>query len=302
MTGKALTPMNRIALIGSASGLGAPNRATEKGPDLLQHNGLAQLLQAHHLDTYWSQILRPLKNGEDNMILPQLVPQLESLAETVKEAILSNEFPVVIGGDHTMAVGNISGVVEAYNAQQNFGLIWIDAHMDAHTPQTSHSHNYHGMPVAALLGYGDPKLSNLVSPGPKLKPEHVVLIGPRSYEPEEEQFLKELGVKIFYGDEVRRRGIQPILQEAINIVTKNTKGFGISIDLDAFDPNDAPGVGTPAPDGIKTQDFLPFIGRLHEHPQFKFLEIAEFNPDLDRDQKTEKLIQSLLLQLLPRTE
>jgi arginase len=300
MTGKALSAMNRIALIGSASGLGASNHATEKGPDYLKQNGLTEMLQDHHFDTYWSEILRPMTIDQGETVLPQLVPQLEQLSKIVRDTIFAHEFPVVIGGDHAMAVGNISGVVEAYNAQQNFGLIWVDAHMDAHTPQTSHSHNYHGMPVAALLGFGDPKLTDLIFPGPKIKPEHLVLIGPRSFEREEEQLLKDLRVKIFYGEDVAKRGMQSIFQEAIAIVNKDTQGFGVSIDLDAFDPTEAPGVGTPSPHGIQVNDFLPFVRSIREHPQFKFLEIAEFNPDLDRDRKTEKIIQNLLLQLLPR--
>lgn len=308
MPSTALTKMNRIALIGSASGWGAPNHTTEKGPDVLCHNNLVEVLQQNNHDAYWASLVHPLKSAQESQsvqgdaVLPFLIPHLEHLAQAVTDAISAQAFPVVIGGDHSMAVGSIGGVVEAYNAQQNFGLIWIDAHMDAHTPQTSPSHAYHGMPLAALLGFGNPQLTNLVFPGPKLNPNHVVLIGPRSYEKEEEQLLKDLHVKIFYGDEVRKRGLRTIIEEAIEIVTNNTHGFGLSIDLDAFDPIEAPGVGTPEPNGMKAHELLPYLSYIREHPQFKLLEITEFNPDLDQDRKTEKLIHHLLLELLPGTE
>lgn len=308
MTEKALALMNRVALIGSACGWGAQNRMTERGPDFLRKNGLIDVLQQNHQEAYWETILHPLKMAkESNLpqgeeVLQLLIPHLEQLAQAVSKAIFTHDFPVVIGGDHSMAVGDIGGVVEAYNAQQNFGLIWIDAHMDAHIPQTSPSHAYHGMPLAVLLGYGDPLLTNLIFPGPKLKPEHVVVIGPRSYEREEEKLLKDLQVRIFYDDELKKRGLSSILQEAIEIVTKDTQGFALSIDLDAFDPTEAPGVGTPAPNGIKSDELFPYLSYIREHPQFKFLEIAEFNPDLDQNHKTEKIIQRLLLQLLPRIE
>lgn len=306
MTGTAAATINRFALIGSASGWGAYVRTTEKGPDFLQNFGLMQRLQVNHLDAYWAAMVYPLKNSREISLpygestLAMILPQIASLSQAVINAVYANEFPVVIGGDHVMAVGSVSGIVKALNAQQRFGLIWIDAHMDAHTPETTPSHAYHGMPLAALLGYGIKDLTDLISPGPKLRPENVVLIGVRSYEEEEAKLLQDLNVKVFFSEDVKQRGFQPILEEALTIATHNTIGFGVSIDLDAFDPSEAPGVGSPALNGLKSAEVLPFLSYIRKHPLFRMLEIAEFNPDLDHDHLTVNLIQQLLKQLLPQ--
>jgi arginase len=204
----------------------------------------------------------------------------------------------VIGGDHSCAMGTWSGVYRALNNYGEVGLIWVDAHMDAHTPETSHSGALHGMPLAALLGYGDPQFTDIGTPGRKLLPENVCLVGVRSYEPEEAALLHELGVKVFYMDEIQQRGLNAVMQDARTIVTQNTVGFGITIDLDALDPADAPGVGSPVPGGLRGSQLIEALEPLKDSMQLLGVEIVEFNPRRDTNQQTAKLAEALLLATL----
>jgi arginase len=174
--------------------------------------------------------------------------------------------------------------------------------MDAHTRETSPSQAYHGMPLAALLGYGDDALIHLLEQGSVLSPHHVCLIGVRSFEEGEAALLKRLGVRIYFMEEVKSRGFKTVLQEALQRVKQETQGFGLSIDLDGFDPEEIPGVGSPEPDGLKVEDVLPALSLIQNDPAFKALEIVEFNPDRDKGGKTLLFMRDLLLNLLPSVE
>ena len=174
------------------------------------------------------------------------------------------------------------------------GLIWFDAHMDSHTHETTPSHNIHGMPLAALLGQGVPQLTHILTTQAKLLPQNIVLIGARSYEDEEHALLQRLKVRIFYMEEILQRGIGPVLSEAIDHVTKNTAGFGISIDIDGIDPIDAPGVGVPEADGVNAAEFLNSLELIRNHPAFLAAEIVELNPSLDIEGKTVKLAADMI--------
>ncbi|MGH8507495.1 MAG: arginase, partial [Gammaproteobacteria bacterium] len=196
----------------------------------------------------------------------------------------------VIGGDHSCAIASWSAAASALRGP--LGLVWIDAHMDSHTPATSPSGALHGMPLAILLGFGPPELTDLLYPGAKLRPENVCLVGVRSYEPEEAELLHCLGVRVITMDEVRARGLMRSLGEAFAIVSCGTAVVGLSIDLDAIDPEDAPGVGTPARNGLRGLALVEGLRRLA--PQPVLVEIAEFNPLHDRKNKTARLVIDLL--------
>lgn len=292
--------------VGSASGWGAQVRETEAGPIVMQGRNLTDILQEQHISSHWSAMIHPHKKASEidippgEQTLPLIVPHLEALAQSVEDLMNKGEFPCAIGGDHVMGVGTFSGAIKALDAQQNFGLIWVDAHMDSHTPETSPSNAYHGMPVASLLGYGERQLANLALPGAKIRPQDLVLIGIRTFEPAEEALLKKLNVKIFYCDEVLERGFEVVIQEALEHVSKNTKAFGMSIDLDGFDPQYAPGVGSPEANGMVPNDVLPHLHYVRDHPTFAALEITELNPDRDQNNQTAELVEDLLLELLPR--
>ena len=217
-----------------------------------------------------------------------------------------NKFPIVIGGDHSIAVGTWSGATKSLNAQENFGLIWVDAHMDAHTPYTRHEGkwggHFHGQPLACLLGEGEQELVSITSENAKLNPKHICLIGIRSYEPGEREFLESKGVKIFYIEDVMERGLKAVFAEAVAIASTNTSGFGMTIDMDGFEPIDAPGVGTPESNGIKAKKFLKVVNGLINNPKFKALEFAEYNPHRDKNKKTANLIINIINSIFTKTD
>ncbi len=231
-------------------------------------------------------------------VIARIADFCRSLADEVGQVSVAAEFPVVIGGDHSVAVGTWSGVARAIG--QPIGLLWIDAHLDSHTPETTYSGAVHGMPLACLLGRGDKRLLNIGLQGAQVEAHHTVLLGPRSYEPEEMDFLRRMGVRIIESDEIERRGFVDCLDEAINIVAGAQAGFGLTLDLDAIDPCLAPGVGSPEPDGLPVGDVLMAIRRVAKMAALRALEIVEYNPDRDRDGRTAHLIAALIRAVLPR--
>ncbi|OGT43841.1 MAG: hypothetical protein A3F13_05550 [Gammaproteobacteria bacterium RIFCSPHIGHO2_12_FULL_40_19] len=275
-----------------AFGNGSSNFDCEKGPDVLK-----KAIEKTELakQCHWLPTLSVSHHKQQAEAKPDILKLSEKLANLTRQSTLNNHFFVTLGGDHTAAIGSWSG---AANAVENLGLIWFDAHMDSHTPETSPSQNIHGMPLATLLGHGESDFVKIMTEHPKLKPENVVLIGVRSYESGEAALLKKLGVSIFYMDDIKKFGMHKVIQESIAIATRNTDAFGISIDLDGFDPEDAPGVGTPAPDGVNADAFLAEFSQITEHPLLIGADIVEFNPALDRDHKTEKLAVNLFRQLV----
>ncbi|MFQ5937375.1 MAG: arginase, partial [Acidiferrobacterales bacterium] len=197
------------------------------------------------------------------------------------------------GGDHSCAIGTWTGVTGALASSGSVGLIWLDAHMDSHTPETSPSGAVHGMPLACLLGFGPIPLVRLGGFSPKLLPEDVCVVGVRSFEPVEATLLTELGVRVFDMDEVDRRGLSTVLDEAQSHVQRHTAAYGITIDIDVIDPGDAPGVGTPEPGGIGGKDLSAALRELTEQSAPVGVELAEYNPDKDVNGMTADLICEL---------
>lgn len=281
-----------IDIIGAASGLGAPDKGCALGPEVLNQIGLAETLRKHGISTTWQEILRrpvSTRNSVDFLVLRDFCTDL---LDCVLASLRGGHQFVVIGGDHSCAIGTWSAASWAIRDQGSLGLIWIDAHMDSHTPATSPSGAAHGMPLACLLGYGAPELTQLVDP--KLKPNQVCLIGVRSYEEEEAHLLKQLGVRVIFMEEVQTHGLAWAMQEALEIACKETAGYGLSLDLDAIDPKAAPGVGTPAPEGLQGQELVACMGLLTHRRGFLGLEIAEYNPLHDQDNRTARLVCDLV--------
>jgi arginase len=200
----------------------------------------------------------------------------------------------VLGGDHSCAIGTWSGVHEAISAKGDLGLIWVDAHMDSHTPETSPSGRVHGMPLAVLLGHGDTSLTSILNSSPKIKPENLCLIGIRSYEPGEAALLEKLKIRIYFMEEVRQRGFVAVLQEAVAHVKQHTHAYGLTIDLDSLDPHEAPGVDVPEENGIHVAELYQGLQSIIQDPQLIATEITEFDPTHDQEQKTEKIIACCL--------
>jgi arginase len=199
----------------------------------------------------------------------------------------------VIGGDHSCAVGTWSGAANAL-AKGRLGLVWYDAHMDAHTPATSPSGRLHGMPVAMLLGHGPDALTEIARRRPALAPANLCIVGVRSYEEGERALLARLGVRVIYMDEVRARGLAWATGEALAVARNGTAGFGVSIDLDAIDPGEAPGVGSPVARGFAARDLAAALEAVRNLPDLVGIEIAEYNPTLDRDGQTALVARALL--------
>ncbi|MFH0342560.1 MAG: arginase [Chromatiales bacterium] len=279
-----------LRVIGAASGIGAADSGCGLGPDALRQYGLSSQLRDHGLKTVWAALVRrpSLRAGTES--IKEIKAYCEELAAAVGHALHSGRRVAVIGGDHSCAIASWSAAASAL--RRSMGLVWIDAHMDSHTPATSPSGALHGMPLAILLGVGPPELTDLLYPGAKLRPENVCLVGVRSYEPEEAELLHRLGVRVITMDEVRARGLMRSLRDAFAIASRGTAAVGLSIDLDAVDPMDAPGVGTPAPNGLRGLDLVESLRRLA--PQPVLAEIAEFNPLHDREDKTARLVIDLL--------
>lgn len=287
-----------LSLIAYASGIAANDVGCAEGPLQLQNNSLEQKLSKHHLPNHWQAILKP-RSGDKSDCLQRVVELNTELAAITYDLIQQHQPFAVLGGDHSCAIGTWSGVAAALAQQQNgeLGLIWIDAHMDSHTFETTATGNIHGMPLATLLGYGDTSLTQIAIPRPKINPKQLVLIGTRSFEREEEKLLQRLGVRIYTMQAIVERGLNTVFSEAIAYIKENSSGFGISLDLDAIDPFDAPGVGVPEANGISGKDLCQVLIQLRQESQLIGVEVVEYNPYHDKNQKTERLIQEILLSI-----
>ena len=285
---------NKISVIGVASCYGAKDMRCADAPIVFQKLADTPLFKESENITWVKNIYPdhiPTSNSDKISVISEVCKQL---ARHTNHTIRNQESFVVIGGDHSCAIGTWSGAYSALQMHGDIGLIWIDAHMDSHTMATSPTNAIHGMPLACLLGYGDKLLTGIESSANKLKPSNVCLIGIRSYEKEEEEFLKKLGVKIFYIEDVEKLGIYEVLKQAKIVVSQNTVAYGMSIDLDGIDPNDAPGVGSPEKNGLNAEALINALKKLDFNDEFIGLEIAELNSERDLDDKTAKLAIQLI--------
>jgi len=280
-----------MKLIGYASGIAANNIDCALGPWYLYYH--QHLFHQLGFQVEWEAMIEATTTEHGMDVMPSVIQIITELGLAVMSCSKNNEPFCVFGGDHSCAMGTWSAVAHANRHRGDIGLLWIDAHMDCHTPNTSKTQNIHGMPLAHLLGEGNPELVNLFDNKPAVRPENVCLIGIRSYQPEEKAVLERLGVTVFYMDDIHQYGIKNILEKAYAIVNQSTCGVGISIDLDAIDPSDAPGVSCPAVRGISGSDLVSGLENLVLNQNFLGLEIAEYNPIRDIDNKTTQLIMDL---------
>ena len=284
-----------IRILGAACGRGAPDPRCALGPEALRAAGVVERLSEGRRAVAWDETLE----CADPALTPlQAVAELcPRLAQKTSSAIGDGAFPLVLSGDHSCAVGIWSGVSLALRPSGDLGLLWIDAHLDSHTPETSHTGMVHGMPLAALLGYGEASLTGCAAEGAKLLARNVCIVGVRSFEAEERRFLSELGVRIFYMEEVRRRGYAAVLHDALELVQAQTAAFGISFDLDVIDPIEAPGVGTPAPKGVGADTLRKAMEGLGGDPKLAAFELSEYNPARDIDARSARVAIDLLVDL-----
>lgn len=281
-----------VKLIGYADGSAANNVDTALAPWYLRYHD--ELFKILPFSVHWSEIFANFSVRRKLDALADVTALNLQLAQHVAASIEQQEKFCVIGGDHSCAIGTWSGVAHAHRQQGDIGLIWIDAHLDSHTPKTSLTQNIHGMPVSHLLGTGHTVLLSLLDKEPKLKPQNICFIGIRSYEAAELDFVKNLGVKIIFMPEILERGMTAVFADALAHVAQATVGVGISIDLDAIDPSDAPGVGYREANGIKASELLTTLANFPINTPFLGLEITEYNPIRDEKQKTAKLLVELI--------
>lgn len=277
-----------INLIGVAYGQGAGDPGCADGPRVLADS---RYLNDLTLPFRWTHQFQEADSTRNLGAMTTIAKLNWQVAEAISQLASQSQLFVTIGGDQSCSLGTWSG---AASATERLGLIWIDAHMDAHTTATTPSGNIHGMPLAALLGYGDSSITQILTPTTKLNPEDIVLIGIRSYEPEEQALLETLGVRIYYMPEVQERGIEAVMNEAQDLVTRYTSAYGVSIDLDGLDPNDTPGVGTPVENGISAQALCEVLATQAGDERLIGAEIVEFNPHQDQEHKTEQWIIRLI--------
>jgi arginase len=289
-----------IAAVEVALGAGAKDPGCRDGPAGFRQHVEAEL-RGRGVTLAWHH----MPNNLHDMSAPPLdvvASTARWTARVIRKLAANGDRFLVVGGDHSCAIGTWSGVADALRPSGALGLIWIDAHMDMHVPDTSHSGAINGMPVAALLGYGAPQLTSVAQSGAAIDPRHLCLIGARSFEPEEVVFAQRRGVRVIDMPEVHRRGLKAVLAEAHAIATNGTIGYGVSLDLDAFDPHEAPGVGTPAQRGIHAADFLAPWSALIGDAGCVGIEIVEYNPARDRAARTARLMQDLVLAWARRLE
>jgi arginase len=284
--------LRRVTAVEVPCGAGALDDGTKEGAAEFRRLGDPDL-RARGIDVRWRR--SPNELGPAHLLPLEAVSRAARWTAGETRALTrSGDSFVVIGGDHSCAIGTWSGVADALRPSGPLGLIWIDAHMDMHVPQTTHSGAINGMPVASLLGYGPRELTSIAETGPALRAQSLCLIGARSFEAEEVEFSRRHGVRVIGMEEVHQRGIEAVWAEARTIATNGTAAFGVSLDLDVFDPADAPAVGTPEPGGLSASAFLQVWGKLIRDPKRIGLEIVEYNPLRDRGGRTLRLMTDLI--------
>ena len=287
-------PIPRVEILSAASGDGAPDPRCADAPAALRAAGLLPRLRAAGIDAAWGKIVQPTA-ASARTPLTAVAQVCRDLARHAGAAVKRGSLPLVLGGDHSCAIGTWKGIAQAMPGP--LGLIWIDAHMDAHTPETTESGRLHGMPLACVLGYGEASLTGIAG-GATVAPQHVCIVGVRSYEKGEAALLQRLGVRIFPMREIKDRGLDTVLDEALKIAGVGTAGYGISVDLDAIDPLEAPGVGSPVRGGLGAAELINALEKHTGDAALRGLEIVEYNPHLDRNAQTIALVPAIAEALL----
>lgn len=290
----------KIRLIGVPVDLGAGRRGVDMGPSAVRYAHIADRLRrlGHEVEDS-GDIVVPIPETQaiaDPRLkyLPEIVAFSTIQADAVEQALTAGFYPLVIGGDHSIALGTLWGVTRV---KQRIGVIWFDAHGDFNTHETSPSGNIHGMSFAASLGIGARELCENPKPGSRIRPQHCVLIGARNLDPGERRLLTEAGVHVYTMHEVDKYGMKEVIGHALRHVG-GTDGVHVSFDVDVVDPQEAPGVGTPEPGGITYREAHLALELLAEAKVITSLEMAEVNPILDERNRTAELAADLLCSAL----
>lgn len=297
--------MRDIAIIGVPLDLGAGRRGVDMGPSAIRYAGLRERIAAlgyrvrdlGNLAVPLAEQIEPPAADEPLRYLQPIVGVVRDLAQQVRDVISSNTLPIILGGDHSLSIGSVAGV--AHN--RRIGVIWLDAHGDYNTPETTPSGNIHGMGLAVLTGRGHPMLTGLIGRAPVIRPGDAALVGVRNLDDGERELLRTSGVHVFTMHDIDRRGMAAVMEEAILHVSASTSGFHLSFDLDVLDPHEAPGVGTPVLGGITYREAHLAMELVAASGRLISLDLVEVNPILDTRNMTALLAVEFALSALGKT-
>jgi arginase len=288
--------------------LGAGRRGTDMGASAMHVAGLVPNLRSigHNVvdvASMGASSFESIDAGDPHArFLPEITRLCTRIANRVEVDVLAGRFPLVLGGDHAQAIGTISGLARAFRTRgERIGVVWVDAHTDMNTPETTLSGNIHGMPLAALLGFGPRELVAISGDEPALRPEHVAIIGIRDVDRSETSLVSRLGIKTYTMSDLDERGTANCVREAFEHVSRGTSGVHLSFDLDGVDPQDAPGVGTPVPGGLTVRESHLICESAARTGRLIGMEMVELNPTLDVRNKTGELAVWLIQSALGKT-
>src|SRR5262245_313397 len=295
-------PHKNVNIIGVLMDLGADRRGVDMGPSAIRVadlNGRLAGLGYQVIDE-GNYVVRNAEMMEitDRRLkyLPEIAAACQKLSDQVQAALESGSIPIILGGDHSIAIGSVSGLATYYRkSDQRVGVIWFDAHGDMNTPETSPSGNIHGMPFAAILGRGVKELTEINGFSPKVYPENCVLIGARSIDPEEAATIKTSNIRVMTMRELDERGMSAVMDDAVWLASRNTAGFHVTMDMDFVDPFYAPGVGTPVPGGPTYRESHLAMEKIADSGKMISFELTEVNPVLDVSNRTAELGVQLIL-------
>jgi len=294
-------PKQNVSIIGFPMDLGADRRGVDMGPSALRIAGLQTKLESlgYKVDDNGDikiEIMERQKIKNPKLkYLDEIIKTSKLLADKVEKVLAKGDFPLCIGGDHSMALGTISGIASYCKKRKyKLGVIWIDAHSDMNTDETSPSGNIHGMPLASLLGLGSDELVNLLGFSPKLDPENCALIGIRSIDEAEKVNIKKLGVPIYTMNDIDKLGIHRIIAKVLKQFREKVDHIHISFDVDSVDPSVAPGVGTPVSGGLSYREAHLLMETIAECGCMSSIEVAELNPILDHKNQSATFAAELI--------
>jgi arginase len=290
-----------VTVIGAPMDLGAGRRGVDMGPSAIRHAGLHDMLRRLGHDVtdggdVFSPVVESLEIRDPRLrYVDEIVASCLSLAARVEETARAGQLPVVLGGDHSVALGTLAGLCRVAS---RVGVIYVDAHGDFNTPETSPSGNIHGMPLAAALGFGDRRLTGLGPRVPMLRREDVVLVGVRDVDPDEARLIKEHGPLTYTLRDVDERGMKSVVEQCLAAISRDTDWLHVSFDMDAVDPGQAPGTGTPVEGGLTMREAHLAMELLADSGRVRSVEICETNPILDQGNRTGMLAARLIASCL----
>ncbi|MFY9644877.1 MAG: arginase [Terriglobales bacterium] len=300
-TYSSITPRH-IRVIGVPLDLGQSRRGVDMGPSAVRVAGLEARLEAigHVVEDAGNIAVAIPEQKKEGAVhakyLKEITATCTKSAELVLKTLEDGKVPLVLGGDHSVAAGTVSGVAKFFRRKnQKIGLIWIDAHTDMNTPETSPSGNVHGMPLAALMGLGPAELGNIYEFSPKVEPANCVLVGIRDVDNFEKENIRKAGVEVFTMRDIDERGMRAVMEDALGMAGHDTAGYHISLDMDWIDPEDAPGVGTPVWGGATYREAHLAMEIISDHGRMTSFEIVEVNPVIDEHNQTADLAVELAL-------